>query len=65
VIEESKVKYGDKEDLAKFNFKAKRVSVQLFANSQKYLQKLKDIKKMYALGTGKEGSGKGKEETCE
>jgi hypothetical protein len=33
--------------LGDFNFKAKRISTKAFAAAQKYLQKLKDIKKNY------------------
>ena len=48
IIDERKKKYDNKESLANFNFKVKKVSTQTFSNAQKCLQKLKDIKKDYA-----------------
>jgi hypothetical protein len=47
LIDESNKKYDTKETLGDFNFKAKNVSTKSFALAQKYLQKLKDIKKNY------------------
>jgi hypothetical protein len=34
--------------LANFNFRVKKLSTKVFAMAQKYLQRLKDIKKEYA-----------------
>jgi hypothetical protein len=45
IIEDSSKTYDNKESLTDFNFKAKRVSAKSFADAQKCLQKLKDIKK--------------------
>ena len=48
VIVDSNKKYTTKESLTDFNFKVKKISSQSFSNAQKCLQKLKDIKKVYA-----------------
>ena len=45
---ESGKKYDSKETLGAFNFKSKKLSTKIFSMAQKYLQKLKDIKKEHA-----------------
>jgi hypothetical protein len=49
--------------LANFNFKCKKLSSKTFSVAQKYLQKLKDIKKEYA-NKHKAAGGEKKEETA-
>ena len=47
ILEDSNKKYDSKETLTDFNFKVKKTSTKSFAEANKYLQKLKDIKKNY------------------
>lgn len=47
ILNESNKKYDSKESLTDFNFKVKKLSTKSFAEANKYLQKLKDIKKNY------------------
>lgn len=62
VIEDSNKKYSTKESLTDFNFKVKKVSAQTFSNAQKCLQKLKEIKKVYAAKKKEEEAQKKEEE---
>lgn len=47
ILDESNKKYETKEALTDFNFRVKKVSTKSFSEANKYLQKLKDIKKNY------------------
>ncbi len=47
VLNESNKKYDSKETLTDFNFTVKKLSAKSFAEANKQLQKLKDIKKNY------------------
>ncbi len=47
VLNESNKKYENKETLTDFNFTVKKLSAKSFAEANKQLQKLKDIKKNY------------------
>lgn len=47
VLQDSKKKYETKQALTDFNFRVKKISTKSFAEANKYLQKLKDIKKNY------------------
>jgi len=49
--------------LANFNFKCKKLSTKTFSVAQKYLQKLKDIKKVYT-NKQKAAVGEKKEEAA-
>lgn len=56
IIEDSHKKYTNKESLTDFNFKVKKLSATSFSNAQKCLQKLKEIKKVYAAKKKEEAS---------
>lgn len=58
VIHESGKEYNSKQTLGAFNFKSKKLSTKVFANAQKNLQRLKDIKKEYAAKQKKEEEAK-------
>ncbi len=47
ILDESNKKYENKESLTDFNFRVKKLSTKSFAEANKYLQRLKDIKKNY------------------
>lgn len=47
ILDESNKKYETKEALTDYNFKVKKLSTKSFAEANKYLQKLKEIKKNY------------------
>ena len=47
VLEESNKRYDNKESLTDFNFRVKKLSTKSFAEANKQLQRLKDIKKNY------------------
>lgn len=47
ILGESNKKYENKETLTDFNFRVKKISTKSFAEANKYMQKLKDIKKSY------------------
>jgi hypothetical protein len=47
ILNESNKKYENKESLTDFNFTVKKLSTKTFAEANKNLQKLKEIKKNY------------------
>jgi hypothetical protein len=47
ILDQSNKKYETKESLTDFNFQVKKLSTKSFSEANKYLQKLKDIKKNY------------------